>query len=285
MPPGPEGLLAADRSSSYTVPVVPDAANPERKRAYVRAMFSAIARRYDLLNSLLSLGLHKRWKRYAVELATPPPGGLALDVCCGTGDLALLLKERLGPTGRAVGVDFAEPMVRLARQRGAGLPGVWFVQADAEALPFPQDSVDVAAVGFGVRNVARVERALEELWRVLKPGGRLVVLEFSAPRNRMFAALYDFYSYTVVPWLGRRLSRHPDAYLYLPTSIRSWPDQDAFADRLRQAGFVRVGYRNLLFGAVAVHVADKPGVLPQEPGLARANSVKTGPTGPREVRR
>jgi demethylmenaquinone methyltransferase/2-methoxy-6-polyprenyl-1,4-benzoquinol methylase len=263
--------------------VVPDAANPERKQAYVREMFSAIARRYDLLNNLLSLGLHKRWKRYAVHLAAPPPGGLGLDVCCGTGDLAFLLKQRLGPRGRAVGVDFAEPMVRLARRRGKGLPGVWFVQGDAEALPFPQDAFHAATVGFGVRNVARVEQALRELFRVLRPGGRLVVLEFSAPRNRLFAALYDFYSYTAVPWLGRRLSRHPDAYWYLPTSIRSWPDQDRFADLLRQAGFVRVRYRNLLFGAVAVHVADKPEALGTGPGGGELRGDQA--CGPREVRR
>ncbi len=250
----------------------------DRKRAYVRAMFSAIARRYDLLNSLLSLGLHRRWKRYAVQLADPPAGGLALDVCCGTGDLALLLRQRLGPRGRAVGVDFAEPMLRLALHRAKAFAGVWFVQGDAEALPFPQDAFHVATVGFGVRNVARVDRALRELFRVLKPGGRLVVLEFSAPRNRLFGALYDFYSYTAVPWVGRRLSHHPDAYWYLPTSIRSWPDQEAFADLLRQAGFVGVQYRNLLFGAVAVHAADKP-VAAKERGSERANLWEPDPRG------
>ncbi len=234
-----------------------DTTTPEEKRTFVRAMFGAIAHRYDLLNSLLSLGLHKRWKRYAIQLVDVPPGGLALDVCCGTGDLVFLLKQRLGPGGRAIGVDFAEPMIQRARDRGAGLSGVWFVQGDAEALPFPQEAFHAATVGFGVRNVPRVERALRELFRVLKPGGRLVVLEFSAPRNSLFAKLYDFYSYTAIPWLGRRLSRHPHAYWYLPNSIRGWPDQDAFAELLRQAGFVRVGYKNLLFGAVAVHVADK----------------------------
>lgn len=236
----------------------PDA-SPERKRAYVRAMFGAIARRYDLLNSLLSLGLHKRWKRYAVDVAAPPAGGAAVDVCCGTGDLALLLWERVGPQGRVLGVDFAEPMVRLARDRAAGRRGVWFVQGDAEALPVPDATFHVATVGFGIRNVARVDRALRELHRVLRPAGRLVVLEFSQPRSRLFAALYDVYSYTVVPWLGRRVSRHPDAYRYLPDSIRAWPDPEAFRRMLEEAGFVRVRARSLLFGAVTAHVAERPG--------------------------
>ncbi len=253
----------------------------EGKRAYVRAMFSAIARRYDLLNTLLSLGLHKRWKRYAVHLAAPPPGGLGLDVCCGTGDLAFLLRGRVGPAGRVVGVDFAEPMVRLARERAAGRPRVWFVQGDAEALPLPEGAFDVATVGFGIRNVGWVPQALRELWRVLKPGGRLVVLEFSQPRSRLFGALYGLYSYAI-PWVGRRLSRHPEAYRYLTTSIRGWPAQEAFGSMLRQAGFVRVRYRNLLFGAVAVHVADKP----QAPGTGPGGGELRGDQarGSREVR-
>lgn len=232
---------------------------PNEKRAYVRAMFSAIARRYDLLNSLLSLGLHRRWKRYAADLAAPPRGGVAVDVCCGTGDLAFLLKERVGPTGRAMGVDFAGPMVELACNRAKGVRGLWFVQGDAETLPLPDRAVDAVTVGFGVRNLAEVERALREFLRVLRPGGRLVILEFARPRSRLFAALYDLYSFTVIPWIGRRLSHHPDAYLYLPVSIRHWPDQEEFAGLLRASGFCRVQVRDLLWGAVAVYVAERPG--------------------------
>ncbi len=221
-------------------------------------MFGAIARRYDLLNSILSLGLHRRWKRYAVDLAAPPPGGVAVDVCCGTGDLAFLLKERVGPCGRTVGIDFTGPMVELACNRAKGIRGLWFVQGDAELLPLPDRAVDVVTVGFGVRNLVEVERALQEFLRVLRPGGRLVILEFARSRSRLFAALYDLYSLTVIPRIGRRLSHHPDAYLYLPISIRHWPGQEEFAGLLQAAGFCRVQVRDLLWGAVAVYVAERP---------------------------
>ncbi|MDR5684026.1 MAG: bifunctional demethylmenaquinone methyltransferase/2-methoxy-6-polyprenyl-1,4-benzoquinol methylase UbiE [Armatimonadota bacterium] len=236
---------------------------PERKRAYVREMFSEIARHYDLLNNLLSFGLHRRWKRHAARLARLVPGGRALDVCCGTGDLAVLLHERIGAEGRAVGIDFAAPMVQIARQRSGGRGRIWFVQGDAESLPLPDAAFDAVTVGFGVRNVARLDVALRELHRVLRPGGRAVILEFSRPRNALFRALYDFYSYTAIPWVGRRLSHHPDAYLYLPTSIRHWPNQEAFARILAAVGFTHVRYENLLWGAVAVHVGEK-GTVPGE---------------------
>jgi demethylmenaquinone methyltransferase/2-methoxy-6-polyprenyl-1,4-benzoquinol methylase len=225
-------------------------------------MFSEIARHYDLLNSLLSFGLHRRWKRYAASLAAPRSAGSILDVCCGTGDLALLLKRYIGESGRAVGVDFAPPMVEIARERSSGRGRIWFVQGDAESLPLPDAGFDAITIGFGVRNLSRVEVALRELHRVLRPGGRAVILEFGRPRNALFRALYDFYSYTAIPWVGRRLSRHPDAYLYLPTSIRHWPDQDEFAQILTDVGFASVRYRNLLFGAVAVHVGEKRAANP-----------------------
>lgn len=253
---------------------------PDRKRAYVRAMFSAIARRYDFLNSLLSFGLHKRWKRYAADCAAPPLGGAALDVCCGTGDLAFLLHQRVGPEGRAVGVDFAAPMVQLARQRAAGRAGVWFVQGDAETLPFQDATFDVATVGFGVRNVGDVDRALRELWRVLKPGGRLVVLEFSQPQNPLFSFLYDLYS-CAIPWVGRRFSRHPDAYRYLTTSIRGWMEQEGFSALLQKVGFQEVCYRNLLYGAVAVHLGEKP-VRPRNPAVGGPTGSESGFAGPEE---
>ncbi|MCS7172717.1 MAG: bifunctional demethylmenaquinone methyltransferase/2-methoxy-6-polyprenyl-1,4-benzoquinol methylase UbiE [Armatimonadetes bacterium] len=231
---------------------------PEQKRAYVRAMFSRIARRYDLLNGLLSLGLHRRWKRFAVACTGIAPGDAALDVCCGTGDLALLLWERAGAAGRVVGVDFSGPMVEVARSRAGSRKGLWFVQGDAESLPLPDEAFHAATVGFGIRNVADLDRALRELHRVLRPGGRLVILEFGQPRNPLFRSLYDLYSFTVIPWVGHCLSRHPDAYLYLPVSIREWPDQREFPEILKHAGFAPVEVHDLAGGAVAVYVACKP---------------------------
>lgn len=230
------------------------AEKPASKRAYVRAMFSDIARRYDLLNSLLSFGLHRRWKRFAVRLAAAATGGAALDVCCGTGDLARLHRARVGRRGGVVGLDFAGPMLDVARARG----GARYVQGDAEALPVADGSFDAVTIAFGLRNVMRPDVALREMLRVLRPGGRLVVLEFSRPTNAPFHAAYDLYSFAVIPLLGRLLSRHGDAYSYLPASIRAWPDQEGLAAWLRDAGFARVTYHNLLFGAVAAHVGTKP---------------------------
>ncbi len=236
-------------------------ASEDEKARYVRRMFGAIAPRYDLVNTLISGGLHRRWKRMAVRLVQIPPGGRAVDVCCGTGDLALLLARRAGPRGRVLGVDFSEEMLQIARRRAAaaGVGGVCrFTQGDAEALALPDMAFDAATVGFGLRNVAHPEAALRELRRVLRPGGRLAVLEFSHPRSAAMRRLYDLYSFTLLPWLGRMASRHADAYLYLPTSIRRWPDQEAFAAVIGQAGFEHVEYRNLLKGVAAVHVGTRP---------------------------
>lgn len=235
--------------------------SPEEKVRYVRRMFGAIAPRYDLANTLISAGLHRVWKRIAAALADPPPGGRAIDVCCGTGDLTLLLARRVGPRGRVVGVDFTLEMLRIARRRAAaaGLDGICrFVLGDAQALPAAAGRFDAATVGFGIRNVGRPETALRELHRVLTPGGRLAVLEFSRPRNPAIRRLYDFYSFTLMPWVGRLASRHPDAYLYLPTSVRAWPDQEAFRALLQHAGFEGVQYRNFGSGVTAVHLAIRP---------------------------
>jgi len=242
-------------------------ASEDEKARYIRQMFGAIAPRYDLANTLISGGLHRRWKRATVWLVQVPPGGRAVDVCCGTGDLALLLARQVGPRGRVLGVDFSEEMLRIARWR-AGAVGVGsvcrFAQGNAETLALPDMTFDAATVGFGLRNVVHLETALRELRRVLRPGGRLAVLEFSRPRSEVVRRLYDLYSFTLMPWLGRLASRHADAYLYLPTSIRRWPDQDAFAAVMGQAGFEQVRYRNLLTGVAAVHVGMRPsaGALP-----------------------
>ncbi|HLW60115.1 MAG TPA: bifunctional demethylmenaquinone methyltransferase/2-methoxy-6-polyprenyl-1,4-benzoquinol methylase UbiE [bacterium] len=239
-------------------------ASEAEKARYVRRMFGAIAPRYDLLNTLLSGGLHRRWKRFAAAQAHVPQGGRALDVCCGTGDLALLLAGRAGPRGNVVGVDIAEEMLRVARRKAhtAGLAGrVRFALGDAEALGLPDGAFDAATVAFGVRNTIHPQAALLEIRRVLRPGGRLVVLEFSRPYNAAWGWLYSWYSFTLVPRVGRLVSRHADAYLYLPTSIRAWPDQEGFAAMMIGAGFGEVRYHSLLGGVAAVHVGVRPAAL------------------------
>jgi demethylmenaquinone methyltransferase/2-methoxy-6-polyprenyl-1,4-benzoquinol methylase len=229
------------------------------KARYVRRMFDAIAHRYDLTNALISAGLHLRWKRATAALAQVPSGGRGLDVCCGTGDLALLLARHVGPQGRILGVDISEEMLHVARQKAARLrTRVEFALANAEALGLPDAAFDGATVGFGIRNAVHPEVALRELHRVLRPGGRLAILEFSTPQNAVLRRLYDWYSFSVMPWVGRVASRHDDAYLYLSTSIRVWPDQEAFAAMMARAGFEQVRYYNLLTGVTAIHVGIRP---------------------------
>jgi demethylmenaquinone methyltransferase/2-methoxy-6-polyprenyl-1,4-benzoquinol methylase len=235
---------------------------PEAEKArYIRRMFDAIAPRYDLTNALISGGLHSRWKQATATLTQMPSGSRALDVCCGTGDLALLLARLVGPRGHVIGIDISERMLSLARQKAAAArlgTRLEFALGDAEALALRDAAFDGATVGFGIRNTVHPEVALREFYRVLRPGARLAILEFSTPRSAMVRRLYDWYSFTVIPWLGHLASRHDDAYLYLPTSVRTWPDQEAFAAMMAGAGFEQVRYYDLLTGITAIHVGVRP---------------------------
>jgi demethylmenaquinone methyltransferase/2-methoxy-6-polyprenyl-1,4-benzoquinol methylase len=224
----------------------------QAKRTYVRGMFAAIAPRYDFLNHLLSLNIDRRWRRAAVARLgwQARPAGMYLDLCAGTMDLTALLARQPGFMGEVVGADFAIPM--LERGRGK-TPHAAPVGADALSLPFAAATFDGAMVGFGARNLADLDAGLAEAARVIRPGGRFVMLEFTTPRFAPLRAAYLFYFRRVLPVVGRAISKHRDAYTYLPESVLQFPDPDALAQRLAAAGFSGVGYELLTGGICALH--------------------------------
>lgn len=225
----------------------------EDKAARVGEVFDSVAPRYDLMNDLMSGGLHRWWKRFAVEASGVLPGERVLDIAGGTGDLARLFARRVGASGEVVMTDINPAMLRLGRDRllDAGVVAP-VAQCNAESLPFGRDRFDCVSVAFGLRNMTRKDVALAEMRRVLKPGGRLLVLEFSkvwAP----LAPLYDAYSFSVLPRLGRLVANDSGAYRYLAESIRMHPDQESLKGMMEHAGFERVEYFNLAAGIVALH--------------------------------
>ena len=227
---------------------------PAEKAQHVRRMFSSIAPRYDLLNHLLSLNVDKLWRRWAVNRLgwERAPEGTYLDNCAGTLDLAVELARREGFRGRVVGSDFTYAMLEHGRDKVARLP-VAPACADALALPFADGTFDGATVGFGVRNLADLEAGLRESARVLKPGARLVVLEFTTPGWQPFRGLYLFYFLRVLPLVGRMVSKHSSAYTYLPESVRQFPEPPELAERMRRAGFADVQWKRLSGGIAALH--------------------------------
>ena len=225
----------------------------QEKAARVGEVFDRVAERYDVMNDLMSLGLHRYWKAFAVGVARPRRGERVLDLASGSGDLAAAMARRVGPDGEVWATDINRRMLERGRDRlldaGALTPAV---QCDAERLPFPAAAFDLVTIGFGLRNVTRKEVALAEMARVLKPGGRALVLEFS----KVWAPLqpaYDLYSFRVLPWLGERVAGAAQPYRYLAESIRMHPDQPALKAMMEQAGFSDVEVFNLAAGVVAVH--------------------------------
>jgi demethylmenaquinone methyltransferase/2-methoxy-6-polyprenyl-1,4-benzoquinol methylase len=219
-------------------------------------MFAAIAPRYDLLNRLLSFRRDVAWRRAAAAEAAVPPYGAALDLCTGTADLALEVAWRYPGARAVVGLDACEPMLHLGREKVAARdPRVLLAAGAAEALPFGAATFDAVLVAFGIRNVSDRATALSEMRRVLRSGGRAVVLEFFQPRGTLFAALYRFYSQALLPKIGGWISGHAEAYAYLPASVEAFPDPAAFAEALRAAGFGAVRWRALSGGIVCIHVA------------------------------
>ena len=226
----------------------------DEKTRRVRGVFDSVASRYDVMNDLMSVGLHRVWKRYTVDVAGLRPGAQVLDLAGGTGDLARLFAKVVGPTGRVVLSDINGAMLAEGRDkmidRGLVLP---VVQCNAEALPFRDRTFDAVAIGFGLRNVTRKELALAEMRRILRPGGAALVLEFSRVWSPI-APIYDWYSFNVLPRIGAAVANDEASYRYLAESIRMHPDQQALKRMMEQAGFDRVEYTNLTAGVVAVHV-------------------------------
>ncbi len=223
------------------------------KSRKVAGVFSSVARKYDIMNDLMSLGLHRLWKTFAINASGVKPGQRVLDVASGSGDLARAFARRVGPTGEVWATDINRDMLDVGRDRlldhGVILP---LAQCDAEALPFPSNYFDCVSVAFGLRNMTHKDKALAEMCRVLRPGGRVLVLEFSRIAKPLEKP-YDWYSFHALPWLGQRIAGDADSYRYLAESIRMHPDQESLRELMEQAGLEDVEYLNMAAGVVALH--------------------------------
>ncbi|MCH2102838.1 MAG: bifunctional demethylmenaquinone methyltransferase/2-methoxy-6-polyprenyl-1,4-benzoquinol methylase UbiE [Planctomycetes bacterium] len=222
----------------------------------VRSMFSRIAGIYDLLNRVLSLGIDQRWRRLTVRRAGELSGALVVDACCGTGDLSVEFARK---GAQVIGVDFTREMVARAPRKLEDRPSsATFIHGDALCLPVPDHACDVASVAFGIRNVADPDEGLRELRRVLKPEGRVLVLEFTTPPGRVLGGLYKLYFTKVLPLIGRLLSRDREAYEYLPRTVLAWPNPEDFQQQMEAAGFQDCGYQLLTGGIACLHWGDAP---------------------------
>ncbi|ALM51377.1 bifunctional demethylmenaquinone methyltransferase/2-methoxy-6-polyprenyl-1,4-benzoquinol methylase UbiE [Halomonas huangheensis] len=228
----------------------------EEKASRVADVFHSVAARYDVMNDLMSFGIHRVWKRLTIERAGVRPGHKVLDIAGGTGDLALKFSRIVGPTGKVILADINASMLNVGRDKlidnGAG-GNVDYVQANAECLPFPDNTFDCITIAFGLRNVTDKDKALASMARILKPGGRLLVLEFSKPPNPLLSKAYDEYSFRLLPRMGEMVAGDADSYRYLAESIRMHPDQQTLKGMMETAGLERVEFTNLTGGIVALH--------------------------------
>ncbi|MBY6064438.1 bifunctional demethylmenaquinone methyltransferase/2-methoxy-6-polyprenyl-1,4-benzoquinol methylase UbiE [Pseudidiomarina sediminum] len=228
----------------------------EEKQGLVANVFNSVAKKYDIMNDVMSFGIHRLWKRYTIDCSGVRTGMKVLDIAGGTGDLTAQFSRRVGPTGNVVLADINQAMLDVGRDklRNMGIVGnVDYVQANAEELPFEDDAFDIITIAFGLRNVTDKQKALESMFRVLKPGGRLIVLEFSKPVPPLLSQAYDFYSFNVLPKMGQLVAGDAESYQYLAESIRMHPDQETLKGMMQQAGFEQVTYDNLTGGIVAMH--------------------------------
>lgn len=233
----------------------------DAKAGMVADVFHSVAARYDLMNDLMSGGIHRIWKRFTIELSGVRKGNAVLDIAGGTGDLAARFAELVGSEGRVVLADINTSMLQVGRDKlldTGRLGNIEFVQADAQFLPFPDDSFDCVTIAFGLRNVTDKDLALRSILRVLKPGGRLLVLEFSKPDNELLSQAYDTYSFRILPFMGRLVANDSDSYQYLAESIRKHPDQETLLDMIEDAGFAQCQFHNMTGGIVALHRGVKP---------------------------
>ena len=231
------------------------------KETFVRDVFNSIAPYYDLTNSLVSFGRHHYWRRTLIELSDISQGATVLDLCCGTGLITLELAEKVGTWGKVVGVDFSEEMLRVARKNRDESkfgPNIQFIAADALNLPFASDTFDCAVVGYGLRNVADLQRTLLEIKRVIKPRASLACLELAHPYLPVFKHLYYLYLNNLVPFIGQLLTGNRPAYQYLNESIRNYPDQHRITELFSELGFINSQCYELTFGIASIHIGSKP---------------------------
>ncbi|MFT6259621.1 MAG: demethylmenaquinone methyltransferase/2-methoxy-6-polyprenyl-1,4-benzoquinol methylase [Bermanella sp.] len=230
--------------------------NKEEKQAKVAEVFHSVAAKYDIMNDLMSFGVHRLWKRFTMEFTGVRKGDQVLDIAGGTGDLAMKFSDLVGPDGKVVLADINDSMLKVGRDRllDKGYSGnIEVVQANAESLPFADNSFNVITMAFGLRNVTNKDKALQEFNRVLKPGGRLLVLEFSKTKNPLLSKAYDLYSFSALPMMGKLITNDAESYRYLAESIRMHPDQETLKGMFEEAGFANCEYHNLTGGIVALH--------------------------------
>lgn len=233
----------------------------EEKAGKVADVFHSVASKYDVMNDLMSLGIHRIWKKLTIESSGVRPGHRVLDIAGGTGDLTMQFSKRVGEQGQVILADINSSMLNVGRDRlldrGYGA-NIDFVQANAEALPFPDNYFNCVSIAFGLRNVTDKDKALASMARVLKPGGRLLVLEFSKPSNDLLSKVYDKYSFSALPFMGKLITNDSESYKYLAESIRMHPDQETLKGMMENAGFANCRYHNMSGGIVALHTGIKP---------------------------
>ncbi|GLX86217.1 ubiquinone/menaquinone biosynthesis C-methyltransferase UbiE [Thalassotalea loyana] len=228
----------------------------ENKASMVADVFHSVAAQYDVMNDLMSFGIHRLWKRFTIDASGVRPGNKVLDLAGGTGDLTAKFSQIVGKDGQVILADINSSMLNVGRDklRDRGLvQNIEYVQANAECLPFEDNSFDIITIAFGLRNVTDKDKALRSMYRVLKPGGRLLVLEFSKPEHELLNKAYDFYSFNILPKMGELVAKDGDSYQYLAESIRMHPDQETLESMMKNAGFEQTTYKNLTGGIVALH--------------------------------